>query len=528
MTSRGSMIATLLLTLLLGWSFAANWFSPEQRAAHWWLPDAGLRLGLDLRGGIHMVIAPDLAVATEHELSHLRGSLETRLEKDKIATKSLAVTDGAIELELADPAQEQALRDLLAEDFNVLRSEELAPGGVRLALTAAWQKEVQQRAMLQALEVIRRRVDDPATGIQESVVTRQGDSRILVQIPGVSVVPDIFKQTGFLEFKIVRESEGTENAEQLLRARHPGGLPEGTEIQFEKDRKTGKVLSAYLVPQAPDLTGDSLEDARVQFDSRRSEWEVAFTWNADGGRVFGELTGKNVGKQLAVILDHQVYSAPVVRDRISRQGVITGRFSSQEAADLAVILRAGALPIPIVLEEERTIGPELGADSIAKGINAALLAGALVVFFMVVYYRLSGVYAVIALAVNMVMLIGLMSVFEATLTMPGIAGLALTVGVAVDANVLIFERIREELRAGKSPRAAISTGFDKALWTILDSNITTLITALVLFQYGTGPIKGFAVTLSVGLVTNVFTALVVTRLLYQLYPGHRNVQALSI
>ena len=477
-----------------------------------------------------MVIAPDLAVATEHELSHLRGSLETRLEKDKIVdARAWRSRTARSSSSWRTRSRTQALRNLLAEDFDVLRSEEPAPGRVRLALTAAWQREVRERAMLQALEVIRRRVDDPATGIQESVVTRQGDSRILVQIPGVSRgarhlqadrLPRVQDRAGVRGHRERRAAPARATPGRAAGG-HRDPVREGPQERQGPRRPT-------WCPQAPDLTGDSLEDARVQFDSRRSEWQVAFTWNADGGRVFGELTGKNVGKQLAVILDDQVYTAPVVRDRISRQGVITGRFTSQEAADLAVILRAGSLPIPVVLEEERTIGPALGADSIAQGINAALLAGALVVFFMVVYYRLSGVYAVIALAVNLVMLIGLMSVFEATLTLPGIAGLVLTVGMAVDANVIIFERIREELRAGKTPRAAIATGFDKAFWTILDSNITTLITALVLFEYGTGPIKGFAVTLSVGLVTNVFTALVVTRMLYQLYPGHRNVEALSI
>jgi preprotein translocase subunit SecD len=527
-TGRFGIAATVGLVLLLGWLAFANRFAEEERKASWWLPDPALRLGLDLQGGIHMVIAPDLAVATAHELAHMRTTLESRLSDDKIATKSLAIGGDAVDLQLADAADAERVRDLLASDFDALQREESEPGRFRLTLTPTWQREVRERAMLQALEVIRRRVDDPATGIQESVVTRQGDSRILVQIPGVSVVPDIFKQTGFLEFKIVREVEGTENAEQLLRARHPDGLPPGTETLFERDRKTQKVLGAYLVPEQPDITGDLLEDARVQFDSRRSEWQVAFTWNGEGARIFGDLTGKNVGKQLAVILDEQIYSAPVVRDRISRQGVITGRFSSQEAADLAVILRAGALPIPVVLEEERTIGPALGADSISRGLRASLLAGALVVAFMVLYYRTSGVYASVAMAVNMVMILGLMTLFEGTLTLPGIAGLALTVGMAVDANVLIFERIREELRAGKAVRAAVSTGFDKAFWTIVDANVTTLLTALVLFNYGTGPIKGFAVTLAVGLVTNVFTALVVTRQLYALYPGSRPVERLSI
>lgn len=528
MTRRSGMIATLLLVLLLGWQATTNWFPEEQRKAHWWLPDNAIRLGLDLRGGIHMVIAPDLRVAVQHELAHLRTQLEARLASDGVATKALQVKGDAIELELADAEKAPTVRDLLATDFDVLRAEQPAAERFALRLSEPWRRQVQERAMLQTLEVIRRRVDDPATGILESVVTRQGDSRILVQIPGVSVVPDIFKQTGFLEFKIVREAEGTENADQLLRARHPDGLPEGTEILFEKDRKTGKVLGAYLVPEQPDITGDYLEDARVQFDSRRSEWQVAFGWNAEGGRIFGDLTGKNVGQPLAVVLDDQVYSAPVIRDRISRQGVISGRFSSQEAGDLAVILRAGALPIPVVLEEERTIGPALGADSISRGIQASLLAGVLVIGFMIAYYRLSGVYASVALICNMIMIVGLMSLFEGTLTLPGIAGLALTVGMAVDANVLIFERIREELRGGRAVRAAIAAGFDKAFWTIVDANITTLLTAMVLYNYGTGPIKGFAVTLAVGLVVNVFCALVIARQLYALYPADQPVERLSI
>jgi preprotein translocase subunit SecD len=527
-TRRYGLIGSLLLVGLLAWLTFANRFPAEMRAQHWWLPDGGIRLGLDLRGGVHMVIAPDLAVATRHELGHLRGQLEARLAEETIATSSVSVTGDALELELADAGKAGDVRRLLAEDFDVLQRAEPGEGRFRLTLTDTWRREVQERAMLQALEVIRRRVDDPATGIQESVVTRQGDARILVQIPGVSVVPDIFKQTGFLEFKIVQEAEGTENAEQLLRARHPGGLPEGTEILFEKDRKTEKVLGAYLVPSVPDITGDFLEDARVQFDSRRSEWQVAFTWNNEGARTFGTLTGKNVGKQLAVILDKQIYSAPVVRDRISKQGVITGRFSSQEAADLAVILRAGALPIPVVLEEERTIGPALGADSISAGIRASLLASLFVVLFLVGYYRLSGGLASIALAANLLMVVGLMSMFEGTLTLPGIAGLALTVGMSVDANVLIFERIREELRAGKTVRVAIAAGFDKAFWAIADSNLTTLITGLILYEYGTGPIKGFAVTLSAGILTSLFSALVITRQLFHLYVARRNPATLSI
>jgi preprotein translocase subunit SecD len=515
--------AVIALVLGLAYLAAANFVPEESRQASAWIPDRAVRLGLDLRGGIHMVIGPDLDVAIGHELSAIRASLEGRLEDRRITGVDVIVTARRLQVRPQDPAELPAAREIL-EDLGTVRVRQ-EDGALTATLTEEWIAEVKERAMLQALEVLRRRVDDPQTGIPESVVTRQGRDRILVQIPGVSRVPDIFRQTGFLAFKIVRESAASE---ELLRAKYPDGLLPGTEIVLEKERGTDRVLSAYLVPEADDITGDYLTDARVGFDNRRNEWQVNFTWSAEGGRIFGELTAKSIGRQLAIILDGLVYSAPVIQDRISRQGVITGRFSSQEAADLAVILRAGALPIPVYIEEERTIGPALGGDSIASGVRASVVGLLLVVLFSIGYYRLSGGYASLALVINLVLIVGLMSLFGATLTLPGIAGLVLTVGMAVDANVIIFERIREELRAGRVPRAAIAAGFQKARWTILDANITTLITAIVLFEYGTGPIKGFAVTLSVGIVTSVFAALVITRLLYEIYPGSRFVERVSI
>ena len=528
MSIRWRVISVTLVVLLLGYLGAANFADADRRAEAWWLPDDGLRLGLDLRGGVHMVIAPDLKVAVDQELNHLSKNLEERLGDDGIGFSRLAVVGDKLELELTDADRAPDVSEFLVDDFDVLRANEPSPGTFSLELTPTWEDAVLERAMLQALEVIRRRVDDPGTGIPESVVTRQGDARILVQIPGVSDVPDIFDRTGFLEFKIVRDAEAVENGEELLRARYPDGLPEGTKISFEVDRETDRVLGAYLVPETADITGELLTDARVSFDTRRSEWLVRFTWNAEGGRIFGELTEANIDKPLGVILDDQVYNAPIIRDRISREGQITGNFSSQEAADLAVILRAGALPIPVILEEERTIGPALGADSIRDGLRASLVGLCLVFVFMIFYYRLSGGFAGIALLANLIMVVGLMSLFEGTLTLPGIAGLVLTIGMAVDANVIIFERVREELRGGRAVRPAIGTGFQKALWTILDANITTFITALILYEYGTGPIKGFAVTLSVGILTSVFAALVITRLLFALYPGQRAVDQLSI
>jgi preprotein translocase subunit SecD len=349
-----------------------------------------------------------------------------------------------------------------------------------------------------------------------------------VQIPGGGVdrerAREMLRVTGFLEFKIVRDSAPTV---ELLRAKHADGLPEGTVIVTERDKETDRVLQAYLLDAQAAVTGDKLSDARVDFD-RQGRPVVAFTFDDEGARIFGELTGSSIGQQLAIVLDQRVYSAPVVRSRIMGRGQIEGRFSSQEAADLAVVLRSGSLPIPVQIEEERMIGPALGADSIRHGMQASVASLIAVLVFAVVYYRMSGLYATFAITVGMIMIVGLMTMFGATLTMPGIAGLVLTVGMAIDANVLIFERIREELRHGKTPRAAISAGFSRALLPILDGNLTTLITALVLYQYGTGPIKGFAVTLSVGILTSVFAALVVTRILYELYPGNRPVNDLSV
>ena len=382
--------------------------------------------------------------------------------------------------------------------------------------------------MDQVLEVLRRRIADPVRGIPDSVVTRQGEDRVLVQIPGGQIdrsrARELLAVTGHLQFKIVKAQA---NSAELLEADYPDGLPEGTEIASERDRETGRALTAYLLPEQPDLTGDYLKDARVGFDTRQRPI-VEFQFNTEGARRFSELTEANVGNQLAIVLDDTVYSAPVIRSRIGARGQIEGRFTSQEAADLAVVLRSGSLPIPVEIEEERTVGPALGKDSIDRGLRASLLGLAIIVLFVVGYYRLSGGYASLALGANLLLLLGIMSMFEATLTLPGIAGIVLTVGMAVDANVIIFERIREELRNGKLPRGAIATGFSKAYWTIMDANITTLITAIVLFEFGTGPIKGFAVTLSIGIVTSVFAALVLTRMMFALKPGTRTVESLSI
>jgi len=515
------------LVVLFAWLTLANFIPKEQRLASDWLPDDSLRLGLDLQGGIHWVVGVDLHIAVERELEFVRRNMSESLAEDGVVPTRIEVEGEQLFVEVANEADADKV-EAAAGDSGVLQSPDRVGNAFRYELTSDWEQEIRERTMLQVLEVLRRRIDDPVRGIPDSVVTRQGTDRVLVQIPGGQIdrtrARALLKSTGFLEFKIVIDQDVSED---LLRARYPDGIGEDRMISFQRDRETERVSAAYLVPKAPDITGDYLEDARVGFDPQQRPI-VNFRFNPEGGELFGDLTEANIDKPLAIVLDHNVYSAPIINSRITTRGQITGRFSSQEAADLAVVLRAGALSVPVVIEEERSIGPALGQDSIDSGIAASMVGLVLVLGFVGGYYRISGLYAGVALAANLVLLIGLMSLFDATLTLPGIAGLVLTVGMAVDANVIIFERIREELRVGRNPRTAIATGFSKALWTVLDANITTLITAVILFEFGTGPIKGFAVTLSVGIVTSVFSALVVTRLLYQVHPGHRSVAELSI
>ena len=530
MSLRARLILTGGLVLLIGF-FAANNFVPrEGREQTAWLPDQGLRLGLDLRGGVHLVIGVKLDEALEREVVTLRGLLEEQLEDEGIRGVELRAEGTRLILEGGAESARQKARDVLAgrDDLDVA---EATDDRVELEFSDQARQGIRQRDMEQVLEVLRTRVSDPAKGIAESVVTRQGSDRVLVQAPGGDAEREALKKilavTGLLEFKIVKDQDATD---ELLRAKHPTGLPPDTEIVFERDKDTGRPVLAYLVDKEPAITGALLADARVDFD-RRGRPIVLFTWTADGAQIFGDLTEANIGKGLAIVLDGEVRSAPVIRSRISVRGQIEGRFTSQEASDLAIVLRAGSLAVPVAIEEERTVGPALGADSIRRGVRASVVGLLLVVVFTALYYRRAGLFASVALAANLVLIVGLMSLPElpATLTLPGIAGLVLTVGMAIDANVIIFERIREELRAGKQPRAAVDTGFSKARWTILDANITTLITALVLYEFGTGPIKGFAVTLSIGILTSVFAALVLTRLLFDLYVrGERRVDALSI
>ena len=419
-------------------------------------------------------------------------------------------------------ANELRVREVLDEQFDqyLQLEEDGADGDLVLALTDFWKGEVVDRAVQQAVSVLERRIDE--LGLREPVIAPQGTGRILVQLPGSDVDPrtarDMVEKTTFLEFFKVRTSAANE---ELLRAQYPNQeLPAGTRIRLSK--QTGE---AYLLEEPAILAGNMLEDARLSFD-RRGIPVVSFTWDDEGTEIFRKFTAESIGERMAAVIDEDVITAPVIQSRIGKRGQIEGRFTQEAAANLSIQLRSGALPIPLKIEEERTVGPSLGQDSIESGLYSILTGGAFVIVFMIVYYSLSGALANLALTLNLLIIIGLMSAFGATLTLPGIAGLVLTVGMAVDANVIIFERIREELRGGKAMRNAIQIGFNRSRLTIFDANITTLIAAFVLLQFGRGPVQGFGVTLAIWIFSSVFCALVVTRLLVDLTT--RNSQKIHI
>jgi preprotein translocase subunit SecD len=387
-------------------------------------------------------------------------------------------------------------------------------------------KAIEESAVRQGLETIRNRVDQ--FGVAEPVIVPQGDKEILVQLPGIKEPQraiELIGRTALLEFKLVDEENSLEEALK-------GNLPPGSEILYQKvaEKDTGVVTRRpYLLKKRALMTGDVLTDARMRIKSDFNEPYVSLDFDNRGARLFDQITAENVKKRLAIVLDNNVYSAPVIQERISGgKAQISGSFTPEEASDLAIVLRAGALPAPVKIIQNVTVGPSLGQDSIDKGLRAALIGAALVVVFMAVYYGLSGLIADWALVLNIIYLMGAMASMRATLTLPGIAGIILAIGMAVDSNVLMFERIREELRLGKTVRAAVDAGYDKALFTIIDSHVTTLITAVVLFQFGTGPIKGFAVTLSLGVIINLFSALIGTKVIFDWINLKKQLKTLSI
>ena len=394
-------------------------------------------------------------------------------------------------------------------------------GGMYLVLkvdTSGFEKAAKLDARARAIEILRNRLDPQ--GVKEYPIYPQGPDRIVIQLPGETDRESVLrriKKIAHLEFKLVSDDL------DKMKASVEGNAPPGYELLTFQDKP-------ILLEKKAVLTGDTIVDARVDFSQRTfGEPFVSLTFNNKGARLFAQITGQNIRRRLAILLDGVVESAPVIRERIpSGKAQITGRFSVEEANDLAIVLRAGALPAPVEVIEERTVGPTLGRDSIAKGIKAIILGGIAVLSFMLIYYLIAGVIANVALCMNLILILGVLGYFKATLTLPGIAGLVLTVGMAVDANVLIFERIREELKSGKTLHSGIVSGYNRAFLTILDANVTTLITALILFQFGTGPVRGFATTLSIGILASMFTAIVVTRVIFDVLTQNKVISRLQM
>ncbi len=505
----------------------------------WWkknMPHKGIVLGLDLQGGLHLVfeVEGDKAVAITTERYGSR--LKELLAKNKL---SADVKVNGLDIDISPSNHD--IRKVIEENYPNLVAVET---GSRLVYRISDQeaRRMKDTATDQALETIRNRIDQ--FGVSEPTILRQGENEIVVQLPGVKDPKraiDLIGKTAQLEFKLVDDESKVAaelpqsvmpGDEAALLQQFAGKIPADDEILFEKkvNRETNAVRKIpILLKKQAALTGDLLSDAKVNIDSRYSEPYVSISFNDAGAKLFEEVTGANVKKRLAIILDNTVYSAPVIQEKIAGGNAqITGSFSMDEARDLSIVLRAGALPAPLKMLENVTVGPSLGRDSIEAGKRAGLIGTIAVILFMIFYYRLSGVIADFALLLNIILLLGAMASLNATLTLPGIAGMILAIGMAVDSNVLMFERMRDELRAGKTPRAAVDSGYDKAFWTIFDSHVTTLITAAVLFQFGTGPIKGFAVTLSLGVSINLFTALIGTKSIFDIINTKRELKKLSI
>jgi preprotein translocase subunit SecD len=511
----------------------------------WWkkyLPNKGVNLGLDLQGGIHLVLEVEQEKAVQNAVDRAVMTLKGLLDEKKTNYTTLQkISLDEIAVEYPSVESRDAVKKLAQDNLPAMVIKESDDHRTVLAIREEEASQIKDSAVSQALETIRNRVDQ--FGVAEPLIQRQGPHQILVQLPGIKDPQRaiaLIGKTALLEFKLVDD-------EHPLAAQLPGTIPVDGEETFLKgfegqipleyqvlfEREQDKELNRfskrpYLVKNQALMTGDVLTDARVSIGDFNEPY-VSLTFDSRGAKDFDRITSANTKKRLAIVLDNVVYSAPVIQERISGgRAQISGSFTTQEANDLAIVLRAGALLAPVHIIQNVTVGPSLGRDSIDKGIAAGIVGTILVVGFMAIYYRLSGLLADFALVLNIVLLIGALGALNATLTLPGIAGIILAIGMAVDSNVLILERIREELRLGKPVRLAIDAGYEKAFITIVDSHVTTLITALALFLFGTGPIKGFAVTLSLGVAINLFTALVGTKVVYDAINSRWKLQRLSI
>lgn len=498
-----------------------------------YLPDNPIRLGLDLQGGLYLTLEVQGDQAVEAVVDQSASEAAAVMKDEKIRYTDVARTSTtSLTVYLRDADQEGLFDSKVLDkltNFKKISSGTTDKGfEIQLQIDPKNVESIKQRAVRQAVDTIRNRVD--AFGVAEPDVVIQGEDRIVVQLPGlkedINRAIDIIKRTARLEFKIVDEKGDLAAAEK-------GDMPPGDEILYKVDRnpKTGaSTRTPYLLKKQILMTGDVLTDARVQPD-QHGRLIIAMDFNRIGARQFERITGEHVRERLAIVLDNRVYSAPVIKDRIAGgSAIIEGTFSPEEAHDLALVLRAGSLPAPVKILENRTVGPSLGADSIRLGRNAIVLGMLMIAIGMAIYYKWSGMVANIALSLNLVLIFAVMvsPFLRATLTLPGLAGVALTIGMAIDANILIFERVREELRGGKSARAAMDAGYTKAFLTIIDTHVTNTLAALPLIQFGTGPVKGFAITLVIGLIVSLFTAFFVTRTIFDYVFQIKHIKRLSI
>ena len=523
----------IILTAFVVCLFAVPNFLPEKMVQSW--PKWAQRhvvLGLDLQGGSHILLEVDTNAVRKEKLEAVRDDVRRVLRDARVGYTGLVVRGNSVEVRIREGSNfDQAvdkLRELSQPLGGILGSSTgqrtldvttEAGSLVRLTLTDPAILERVRQSVEQSIQIIERRVNE--LGTVEPLIQRQGVDRILVQVPGLqdpTRLKELLGKTAKLDFRMVDVSIPAEQALQ-------GRVPPDSEILYG----TTTPKTPYLVEKRILVSGGDLTDAQPGFDQRTNEPIVSFRFNTSGARKFAQVTQENVGRPFAIILDNQVISAPVIREPIlGGSGQISGSFTVESANDLAILLRAGALPAPLTIIEERTVGPGLGQDSIAKGKLSSYVGAAMVIAFMLVTYGLFGLFANIAVAINVAMIFGILSLLNATLTLPGIAGIVLTVGIAVDSNVLIYERIREEVRGGRTPINAIDAGFSRALATILNSNITTFIAAAVLFYIGTGPVRGFAVTLGIGIITTVFTAFTLTRLIVAYWVRWRRPQRVPI
>jgi preprotein translocase subunit SecD len=500
----------------------------------WWnrlLPADKIHLGLDLQGGTHLVLEVKVDKAIENNVERIRGDLINVLREKGVSGVSVERLEGTQVQVKVPAANAERVRGILKSDFGHLVEAKTpqTSGGISeyyLTLSKEELRSLRDYAVDQSLETIRNRIDQ--FGVSEPIIQRQGQTGILIQLPGIQDperAKEIVGKTALLEFKLV---DDTVNAEDAIK----NGPPPGRQVLYGHAGK-GEGLAvekqAYVLESRPLMTGEYIQDARVRPAEQLHGASVELILNASGARLFEQITAANVKRRLAIVLDNRVYSAPVIQERIGGgRASITGNFEIKEARDLSIVLRAGALPAPVEILEERTVGPSLGSDSIRQGVISFVVGSSLVIVFMIVYYRGAGAIADVALLFHILFLLAILAALKAVLTLPGIAGIVLIAGMAVDANVLINERIREELRAGRTPRSAIEAGFQHAMPAIIDTNVTTFLSGLILFQFGTGPIKGFAVTLCVGILTTVVTAVYMTRIYYDYRAVTRKLKQISI